>query len=162
MKVMKVYPHQGIGEVRFNMSRGEVERAMGSAPKRYVRNAPAPEEDFFEESGINVLYDKDGRCNAIGFGRGFNIDVEYDGYRLFAHPAGEVREWALAKDPSLDPTDGFTSKVLGLGMWSDWIDDTDLDSVQLKDPALSFLIFRPGYYEEDRPPLILPPEFNLD
>jgi hypothetical protein len=61
-----------------------------------------------------------------------------------------VRAWALSRDPQLETVDGFTSKVLGLGMWADWIDETDLSASELAEPGASFIAFRPDYYEQER------------
>jgi hypothetical protein len=146
---MVVHPHQGVGPLRFGMTRADTERAVGMIPKRYVPNKYALEVDSFDKLGLAVMYDQSGHSNAISFVRGFGVDLEYDGYRLFDHPALEVREWALAKDPQLDPTEGFTSKALGLGMWVDWVVESDLEPDELQDPGMSFIIFRPGYYEEE-------------
>ena len=150
MMKMVVYPHQGVGPLRFGMTRAETERAVGMTPKRFVPNKYALEIDSFKELGLAVMYDQSGHSNAISFVRGFCVDLEYDGYRLFGHPAREVRAWALAKDPQLDPKDGFTSKALGLEMWADWIDESDLEPEMLVDSGMSFIIFRPGYYEEEQ------------
>jgi hypothetical protein len=147
---MTVYPHQGVGPLRFGMTRADTERAVGMIPKRYVPIWYALEMDSFVKLGLAVMYDQSGHSTAISFTRGFGVDLEYDGYRLFDHPAREVREWALAKDPQLDPTEGFTSKALGLEMWADWVNEPDLEPEMWLDPGMSFLIFRPGYYEEEQ------------
>jgi hypothetical protein len=148
---MIIDPHQGVNRTRFGMSRAEVAGSIGAPARRGRRGEHDLNElDFFDTLGVKVSYDANDRCNAIEFSRGFCTDLEYDGYRLFDHPAREVREWALAKDPQLDPTDGFTSKVLGLGMWADWIDEPDLEPNELLDPGMAFIIFRPGYYEEEQ------------
>ena len=87
---------------------------------------------------------------ASAFARDLGTVLEYDGYRLFDHPAQDVRSWARMRDPALDPADGFTSKFLGLSMWADWIDEADLPPEDLSAPAMSFLIFRDGYHEQER------------
>jgi hypothetical protein len=153
MKII-VYPHQGVESLRFGMSRAETEDAVGMSPKRFVPNKYGLEVDSFDELGLAVMYNQYGQCNAISFVRVPSVDVEYDGYRLFDHPAREVRAWALARDPQLDPKDGFTSKALGLGMWADWIDEPDLEPDELRDAGASFIIFRPGYYEEEQARLV--------
>jgi hypothetical protein len=149
--IMIVYPHQGVDRTQFGMSRTEVAGSIG-APVRRLRRGEydLSDLDFFDTLGIKVNYDANERCNAIEFNRGFGTDLEYDGYHLFEHPAREVRVWALARDPQLDPEDGFDSRALGLGMWADWIDEPDLEPEMLLDPGMSFIIFRPGYYEEEQ------------
>lgn len=149
MKTMTVHPHCGVDKVEFRMSRAEVESVMGFAPKRFVRNRYGLMEDLFEMLGLCVLYDQHDRCNAISFARGFGVDLDYEGYRLFSHPAIEVRKWALSRDPTLDPSEGFTSKALGLGMWVDWVSEDELEPDELLEPAMSFIIFRSGYHEEE-------------
>src|SRR5262249_46304041 len=131
------------------MSREEVERIVGVTPRRFRRGPFATnDEDIFEPLGMSVGYDERDRCDSIEVGSGQGIDLEYGGYHLFAHPAREVREWARAQDPSLDPKDGFRSNVLGLSMWAEWIDEVDLMPGEEQEPGQSFLVFRPGYYEE--------------
>jgi hypothetical protein len=148
---MIVVAHHGVDGIRFGMSRGEVAACLGVEPERLRRGEyDLCDVDFFVTHGAKVGYDAEDRCNAIEFSRGFGIDLEYDGYRLFDHPAREVRDWALARDPLLDPKDGFISHVLGLGMWADWIDEPDLEPDELLNPGMSFIIFRPGYYEEEQ------------
>src|SRR5262249_47192596 len=117
--------------------------------KRFKRSKYGPEEDIFETMDLSVHYDEHDTVTAITVCPNPDNDLKYDGYNLLAHPARQVREWALAKDPQLDPKHGFTSKLLGLGMWADWIDEPDLTPDELQDPAQAFIVFRPGYYEED-------------
>lgn len=147
---MIIYPHRGVDRIQFGMSRDEVERVMGVTPKRFTSSKYGLEEDFFEALGLFVLYDEHGKVNAVSVGRRVGTDLEYDNYQLFAHPARAVRDWALSKDPDLDPKDGFTSKALGLTMGADWIDEPDLGPDELSDPAEGFVIFRPGYWEQER------------
>jgi hypothetical protein len=162
-RTLLIHPHQGVNGVRFGMSRAEVARALGATPKRVKGNRfSLVEIDIFETLGVKVLYDESDKVNAITFTRGFGVELEYDGYRLTGAPAREVREWALLKDPQLDREFGFTSKALGLGMSADWIDEPDLDTDLLKEPASVFIVFRPGYYEEESARMVaaglVPPE----
>src|SRR5262245_2525310 len=149
MRTMVVHPHEGVDRIRFGMDRAAVARAVGITPKRFKRSAFGLEEDSFEALGVFVSYDEHGLCNAISVSRGLGTDWEYEGYRLLAHPARAVRAWALTRDPQLDAKDGFTSKVLGLGMCADWIDESDLSSSELAEPGASFIVFRPGYHEQE-------------
>ena len=34
-------------------------------------------------------------------------------------------------------------------MGADWIDEPDLELDELEEPAQGFIVFRPGYYEEE-------------
>jgi hypothetical protein len=60
-----VHPHQGVGSIRFGMSRAETERAVDMIPKRYVPNQYALEIDLFDKLGLAVSYDQSGHSNAI-------------------------------------------------------------------------------------------------
>lgn len=158
---MIVHPHQGVNDIRFGMSHDDVARAFGLPPNRYNDIFfPKADDDVFSSLGVVAHYDKDGNCNAIDFFRNFGIDLQYDGVHLFDHPARAVRRWAQEMDAELNPKYGFISKALGLGMWADWIDVTDLEPDELLEPAESFIIFRPGYFEEDKPQIVLPPELK--
>ena len=100
-------------------------------------------------AGFAICYDANDRCCAIEFSRGISR-VAYDGYELFEHPAYEVRDWARGRDPDLQNEDGFISTALGLSMYAPSIDEPDLDEEGRREPAQSFLAFRPGYYEEEQ------------
>lgn len=149
MNTMVVHPHKGVDGILFGMSRADVQQAVGVSPRRLERNEFALPEDVFQDSGLSVMYDEAGHCHAISVARGF-VELKYDGYQLFNHPSHDVRRWAFSKDPQLDPTDGFISKLLGLGMWADWIDEPDIPPDLADEPAASFIIFREGYYEYER------------
>src|SRR5262245_38352111 len=119
--MISIRPHQGVAPIQFGMTRLEVEKAIGATPNRIRRNEYALEEDMFPNLGISVSYDENDCVNAVSLSRGFDIELLYDGFLLFGHSARAAREWALQRDPTLDPKDGFVSKSLGLGMWADWI-----------------------------------------
>jgi hypothetical protein len=105
------------------------------------------EIDFYDE--FSVYYDASDKSCAVEFSRG-GAEVEYDGFELFAHSADEVRTWARAKDQDLEEKDGFVSIALGLSMYAPTIDEPDLNDDERAEGAQSFLVCRPGYYEEER------------
>jgi hypothetical protein len=146
---MKIQRHRGVGAVMFGMSRADVARAMGVTPERGRRNEfSATEHDSFAACSMFVYYDPDDRAIAAEVGRG--VKLEFEGYDLFAHPASAVRAWASRMDPLLEPRDGFTSVALGLSMYAPEIDDDDLTEEERALPAEGFLVFQPGYYEDER------------
>lgn len=152
---MIVYPHIGVGSIRFGMSRAEVLAATGAVPKRF-RATKYELSDSEQFPQFVVSYDEHERCNVVAFHRGINVPLEYDGYQLFGHSAREVREWARARDPQLNPEYGFISHVLGLSMGAEGIDvpDAELEFGEMHEPAVSFLVFKPGYWEEERERLV--------
>jgi hypothetical protein len=147
--LLTVYPHHGVHRIRFGMSRGDVELAMGIVPIRLKSSEFSLIEDVFEPLGLNVIYDQADTAAAVSVTAGLGADLDYGGYHLFSHSAREVRNWARSRDPQLEQEYGFLSRALGLGMWADWIDVPDLDETQTRAPAASFTVFRRGYNEEE-------------
>jgi hypothetical protein len=145
--VITIVPHRGTKLIEFGMTRGEVERRVGEAPIRRVRRSEfdAAPVDFYR--GFVVQYDAHERCMAIEFSR--EASVEFDGLLLFELPAVLVRDWARKQDAALESSDGFVSRALGLSMYAPFIDERDLEDDEKNEPALGFVIFKPGYYEEE-------------
>ena len=147
--MITIFPHRGAGKITFGMTRRQVEEAVGAPPRRRTKLSKFDLSaiDFFDS--FAVYYDENDESCAIEFCRD-EVRVEYDGYELLAHPAGEVRAWARARDPNMEEKDGFVSSALGLSMYAPFIDEPDLDEEERGKPAQCFLAFRPGYYEEER------------
>ena len=144
-----IIPHYGVGAISFRMTRQEIAKSLGQEPKRGRRNQyDVSDYDYFENECFFAYYDAAERCCALEFTS--EAHISYDGYELFAHPALAVREWARQRDPDLESKDGFVSRALGLCMYAPLIDEPDLDDDEKQDPAQSFLVFRPGAYDEDR------------
>jgi hypothetical protein len=140
---MRIHPHVGVDGLTFGMTRDDVARAVHRVPKRGRRNQfDSSDYDLFEDLGFFAYYDAHDKCEAVEFSR--DADVEYDNYRLFSHPASEVRAWAEKLDPGLERADGFVSKKLGLMMYAPLIDEADLDEDEKAEPAQSFIAFKPG------------------
>lgn len=145
--ILTIDRHVGVGPIRFGASRQEVREALGRRVEAGKRHETDPGFDACDELGILIHYDESDRCTAIEIGQ--DGRVVYDGFGLFDHPAHEVRAWALARDPDLDPTNGFVSRALGLAMSATHIDEEDLEEEERNEPATSFLVFEPGYYERE-------------
>jgi hypothetical protein len=142
---LKIIPHEGVGWVRFGMTRPEVERVMRRIPERGRRGwLQLSDYDFFESYLMFVYYDGDDKACAAEFAQG--AEIEYESYRLFAHSARVVRDWARSRDATLEDKFGFKSRVLGLAMSAPGIDE----EICAADMAQSFLVFRPKYYEDER------------
>jgi hypothetical protein len=147
--MMTIHPHKGVDSIAFGMSRFEVARVVGDVPHRARRNNfDVSEYDFFEKLGVIVYYDEEDKVDAVEFTR--DARVAYDGYELFAHPAHEARAWARVRDTALRVNDGFVSSALGLSMYAPMVDEPDLDDDERAEPAQSFLVFRPLYYERQQ------------
>jgi hypothetical protein len=146
---MNIVPHAGAGRINFGMTRAEVAQAAGRPPTERIKVSAldASEIDFF--GGFAVHYDPHDKCCAVEFNRDAK-EVTYDGYQLFGHSADETRAWARSRDPDLELKDGFVSTALGLSMYAPFIDQPDLDAEERAAPGEGFLVFRPGYYDEER------------
>ena len=153
MMVMEVHRHQGVGPIRFGMSRDHVAATLGAVSRRLKRSEYGLKEDFFDSLGLCVTYNELGRCAAVSLANGGSVDWEYEGYRLSNRPARDVRRWAMDLDPALDLKDGFISNVLGLSMWADWLDD-ECQGEDWDRRAPELLVFSPDYYKDERARLV--------
>jgi len=148
--------HRGVGPIVFGMSRKNVASAMGEAPERGARS---PQDtwgyDYFPAHACFVYYGVDPSTTKAGDERAVAVElasparVLFEGFDLFAHPASYAREWARKLDPTLECTDGFISRFLGLSMYAPMIDESDLNEDEALRPGESFMVFKPGYYEEE-------------
>jgi hypothetical protein len=136
------------------MSRDEVAASLGAIARRQRRSEYSLEEDFFDSFGLCVSYNNLGRCAAVSLANGGSVEWEYEGYRLSSRPAQDVRQWALDLDPTLELKDGFISRVLGLSMWADWLDDEECNEEERVRPPAELLVFSPDYYEGERARLV--------
>ncbi len=142
--MLSVIRHSGVDRCRFNMTRAEIEVAVGTKPHRGRRNQyELSDHDYYVDLGMFVYYDNNDQCCAIEFTA--DADVEVEGERLMKMPMRVVLAWAKARDPSLVPdAEGFESPALGLSVYAPYADKRP------SEPPMSLLIFRPGYYEEKR------------
>lgn len=94
--VITIFPDRGAGKITFGMTRRQVEEAAGAPPRRRTKLSKFDLSaiDFFDS--FAVYHDENDESCAIQFCRD-EVCVEYDGYELLAHPAGEVRAWARAR-----------------------------------------------------------------
>jgi hypothetical protein len=137
-------PHQGVGPLRFGMSRAEAERALAPGKRETVDRRPKGGElkDFFPaHGGLQVIYDADERVAAVQFPEMDNVVYPPDVRMNRSY--GKILDWAKSKDPSLIE-DGrtFQSDALGLAVGG----RTAAKSSKLE----HVMVYRPRYYEDAR------------
>lgn len=148
---MKVAPHSGVGAIRFGMSRAEVRRVLGCAPRvPKARVREAEDVDRFDTPKLRVYY-RQGTVVAVEVSP--PTTLEYDGFSLLTVSARAARAWARDASGGLDDEEcGFYSKRLGLRMSADWIDVSDEELRECGDdperPAQAIMVFSPGYYDD--------------
>lgn len=133
----EVIPHEGVGDIRFGMSKEEVRELFPDrTPKDYKQNVYSRgDTDLYESLGIMIHYDTEGRCAAVEFGG--SVKPMYQG----SSPLGMTKELVEAwfeshdDDSQIDPPD-ITSEKLSL-------------SAYVEEKAESIMVFRDGYYDSE-------------
>jgi hypothetical protein len=133
-------PHVGIGELRFGMSRAEVEELLGP-PERALPPDPfvGDVQLFYESSSLAVSIDARDRVCAIE-SRG--CELVLDGRDLRAETWPNLMALILGHDPEASVEEGglsLTSRRLGLA-----VNTADEELPQ------GLLVFEPGYFERPR------------
>lgn len=154
--MFEIHRHRGVGPIVFGMSRKNVVGAMGEAPERGTRGVHDTwGYDYFPAIACFVYYGADPSKTKAGDECVVAVElasparVSFEGFDLFAHPASDACEWARKLDPTLECADGFISRFLGLSMYAPLIDESDLNEDEARRPGESFMVFKPGYYEEE-------------
>lgn len=134
-------PYEGAGPIRLGMTRDVVRSTLDSPWKAFKRTAwSTSETDAFENVGIQVEYDLEGRCESVTIASPAFVTLH--GRPLLGIPFQALREWLLTLDPDLQ-TDGsgLTSLALGVGLYA----PSALKDP--KDPVEAAIVFRRGYYD---------------
>lgn len=129
-------PYVGAGNLRLGMTTQEVREIMGVEPEPLEKAAREQSTaDLFEQQGIVVFYDEQGRSEAIEFNG--PATPAYDGQSLLRLSQDSATAWLKKVDPDaqIDLPD-LTSNKLGIALF---VDDSQVVSV---------LVFKKGYFNE--------------
>ena len=139
-----IYPLKGANAVEFGMRSAQVKRAMNAPCVSGDIRAVSKEfpTDFFEEAGVFAYYDVDGFLDALEFVRPSRPLLGK--VNVFSLPFGQAAAMLARLDPEVvSEPDAVLSRQLSLSIWSPELPDGD------HVPIESFLVGRPGYYDED-------------
>lgn len=132
----------GAGPIRFGMTPDQVRRLQLGPIRSFKRtpNVTVP-SDHFTELGVIVNYKPAGIVNSIEFSRPSN--PTFRGVALFNETLDRAREFLQSEDPTLEvDSDGFTSHVLGLGVYALRADPEEGEPGEV----VSIITFERGYY----------------
>jgi len=135
----EIFPHEGVGLVRFGMSRTEVRGAIGLQAKQFLR-ADKEDTDYFAEAGLFVSFAESGKAQAIELAAPSQAML---GDRdLLGMSFSEAMTFLLRRDPqSTVETDSLISKAEGVGIWAPLAKDNP------EAPVEGVIVFAPGYYD---------------
>jgi hypothetical protein len=132
----------GAGPIRFGMTQQEVRRLLPGPVVSFKRSPKVlvPSDDFTDFDVI-VNYKKPGIVDSIEFARGSN--PVFRGVALFNESVDGARLFLQSEDPTLEvDSDGFTSHVLGVGVYALMPDPEEGDPGEI----VSVIAFERGYY----------------
>ncbi len=138
---LTIYPYQGVGQIRFGMTRKEVQSLLGEPSATFYKglNTESP-TDAYDHVGVHVYYDyPSGYCEALEFFEPAQLLLTEK--PLFKLPFAYLKEWLSSQDSELKIDDeGLTCFKYGIGLYApDWKEDTNL-------PVQGIIVFNDRNY----------------
>jgi len=134
---LEIFPHIGVGMIRFNMPRDEVQKRIDGSFRTIKQGTLC---DYYHDLGIFCEYDSDNLLESMEFtarARPVIAGVEFLGL-----PFSEALARLRALDHSVEMDNGSaTSFQLGVAIWNPAGDKN------LEGPIQTVIAFRPGYYD---------------
>ncbi len=134
---MQIIGYEGVGPIRFGMSRDDVRTALGADFESFKRSPSSIQPcDHFLQHECFVYYDANDEVEAVEFTK--PATPMLDGLDLLSIDFTSLVQRIRQDDPDLSvENDGFTSLRLGIGGWAPGADD---------EPPESIIVFTRGYY----------------
>ncbi|PQJ10488.1 hypothetical protein CJD36_010960 [Flavipsychrobacter stenotrophus] len=134
-KSYDIVPFQSVGDILFSDSREQIRNKIGGRimDGEYVFEDIVELYDYFPDSDIKVLYDRNGHLGAVEFYQGKVLFKDND---IFHSSFKALKELFEKIDPKLETDMGFKSYEHGIGICGDEEDDT----------ITSVIIFEKDYY----------------
>jgi hypothetical protein len=128
------------------MTADEVRAAVGGEVHQFRKGPKATwDTDAFGGLGIHVSYKAPGVCDAVEFG-GETMPT-WEGHPLLRRPFREVHDLLKAADPTVQVEDtGFTSLMLGLGIYVESLVDWETDTQDWDQDSEGVIVFEANYY----------------
>lgn len=139
-----IYPYQGVGQIRFGMTREEVRSLLGEPSAIFYKglNTKSP-TDAYDNIGVHIYYHyPSGYCEALEFFEPAQLLLTEKS--LFELSFTNLREWLSSQDAELEIDDeGLTCFKYGLGLYApEWKEDANL-------PVQGILVFNDrNYYNQ--------------
>jgi hypothetical protein len=138
---LTIQPNVSAGPIEFGMSSVQVRKNINKAFKSFKRTPLSAHPcDYFEEEGIFVYYEADGRVEAVEFVE--PAEPTFENKNLLTVSFAELVAFFEKRDESAEiDTTEFTSKLFGIGA------SAPLAKESPEKPAESVIAFRKGYYD---------------
>lgn len=136
-----INPYTSAGPIEFGMTLLQVRQIVGRPCKSFKRTSESVHPcDFFQDEGVFVYYQADGRVEAVEFAR--PAEPSFDGTDLLSIPFPQLMALLQGRDDSMeiDATE-CTSKAVGIGAYAPEAEESP------EKPAESVIVFRKGYYD---------------
>jgi hypothetical protein len=138
---MLIDPYKSVDDLFFTDTRQEIRRKLNQTFDSGVYEFAGLKEyyDYFNTSGLKVLYDVNNNINAFEF---FDPGLIFNGLNLTTEPFLKVFEMFSYIDPDLtgDATE-FTSYKYGIGGIISYDTDSDIALAE------AIIVFKNGYYD---------------
>ena len=137
---MEIIPYEGIGPLRFGMSKSEVRAALGAPFREFKKTLEAPAtSDAFHTMGVYVYYKPTGACEAVEVASPSQATLF--GKQLVGEIFEVLQKWFRELDPEVEMDDaGMTSLRFGVGIYAPRLKEGS--SV----PVEGAIAFERGYY----------------
>ena len=134
---LEIFPHIGVGNIRFNMPRDEVQKRI-KGPFRTVRTSTL--RDYYHDIGVFCGYDSADLLEYMEFASPARPVIA--GMEFLGLPFREAFDMLRVLDSTVEAdNNGATSFRFGVGMWN------PAGKKNLEEPVETVIAFRPGYYD---------------
>lgn len=135
-----IKPFEGIGDIRFGMTREEVRQTIGLEFKSFSRSPQSVPCDYFSTIGTFCYYDSSGLLEAVELAPPAQPDL--DGYMMLELDFSEARRLLSERDPGLEAeSDSLIAHQIGISVYAPLAKDDPAAPIE------SALVFRRGYYD---------------
>jgi hypothetical protein len=123
------------------MRPSQVRQVIGRPYKSFKRTPQSAHPcDFFQDEGIFVYYEADGKAEAVEFAQ--PAEPIFEGTNLLSIPFSELAALIQLRDRATEvETTELTSKAIGIGAYAPEAEESP------EKPAESVIVFKKGYYD---------------
>lgn len=141
LKELKITPNQGVGPMKFFMDRKEIRVVLGGKIIEFKKTSMSTvSTDSFEDYGVIVYYDNEGKCEAIEMNSPSN--PTYLEKNMIGISFAEIKKIIEIQDEEIEVDEtGLLSFKLGIGLYAPNLEEPENDFVE------SVIVFKNGYYD---------------
>lgn len=139
--IYNIKPYEGVGELKFGMTRSEIEKIIGEKPLQ-IKKTPfsKTKTDVFQNYGMHIYYNLMEQCEAIEFGTPATVTFNEEELLNQTYKMVEQKIKRIDSELAYDET-GFISYKLGIGVFVPTLKKSKNEKVQ------GVIVFEKGYYD---------------